>query len=196
MKDKKAAIELSVSTIVVIVLAMSMLILGTVLIRAIFTGATESVNILNEKVRGEITQLFAEKSSNVVVLLGADRTAKIKAGTGSFGIGIGATTSDGDPTDRTRLKYTLTIEQSLSGKDCVGEWGLDKTKKLILNPLDVPNDFDEFQGSDAYAVVSLDIPEGTRLCSQKVLIDVKDTVTGADSGSFFIFEVTQSGFFT
>ena len=39
ISQKKGAIELSMTTIVILVLAMSMLILGLVLIKAIFTGA-------------------------------------------------------------------------------------------------------------------------------------------------------------
>ena len=47
MRKKKAAIELSVGTIVVIVLAMSMLILGLVLIRNIFKGSIDNFDALN-----------------------------------------------------------------------------------------------------------------------------------------------------
>ena len=53
--SKRAAIELSIGTVIIIVLAMSMLILGIVLIRSIFTGATESVNTINEKDKNQIT---------------------------------------------------------------------------------------------------------------------------------------------
>ena len=60
IKNKKAAIELSIGTVVIIVLAMSMLILGLVLIRNIFTGATESVDQINDNVRSEIIKLFQE----------------------------------------------------------------------------------------------------------------------------------------
>ena len=62
MKNKKAAIELSIGTVVIIVLAMTMLIMGVVLVRNIFSGATSSVDTLNDKVKGEITSLFSEET--------------------------------------------------------------------------------------------------------------------------------------
>ena len=65
---KKGAMELSISTIVVIVLAMSMLILGLVLVRTIFTGAKYNVDKMNDKVTDEINKLFVENQKIVVYL--------------------------------------------------------------------------------------------------------------------------------
>jgi len=67
---KKGALELSVGTIVVIVLAMSMLILGMVLVRSIMCGAVGLTGDINSKVRGEINKLF-EASGNEVACVGA-----------------------------------------------------------------------------------------------------------------------------
>ena len=89
-KNKKAAIELSIGTVVIIVLAMSMLVLGIALIRNIFKGATGVVDLSNDKVLEEITSLFSDEGSDIVVKLGADQTAKIKQDSGPFSVGIGA----------------------------------------------------------------------------------------------------------
>ena len=51
--NKKAAMELSIGTIVIIVLAMSMLILGLVLIKTIFSGAKYNIDTMNDKVRND-----------------------------------------------------------------------------------------------------------------------------------------------
>jgi hypothetical protein len=85
--QKKAAIELSMTTVVIVVLAMTMLILGLVLIRTIFTGATYNVETINEKVRGEINKLFTEAAQKLVVYL-PENLAKIKQGQ-SFGVAFG-----------------------------------------------------------------------------------------------------------
>ena len=58
LEGKKGAIELSIGTIVIVVLAMSMLILGLVLVRTIFAGATYNVQQMNDKVKDQINQLF------------------------------------------------------------------------------------------------------------------------------------------
>jgi len=83
---KKAAIELSMSTIVILVLAMSMLILGLVLIRTIFTGATGNVATMNEKVKGEISKLFEEDTRAVINL--PNGLASMKQGE-QFGVSFG-----------------------------------------------------------------------------------------------------------
>ena len=84
--SREGAIELSMTTIVILVLAMSMLILGLVLIRTIFSGATGNVQTMNEKVKAEIGRLFEEDQRTVLHL--PDRMAKMKQGE-SFGVGFG-----------------------------------------------------------------------------------------------------------
>ncbi len=194
LKNKKAAIELSVSTIVVIVIAMTMLILGLVLVRSIFTGATESVDNLNDKVKSEISGLFSDERTDIVVKLGSDKTARIKQGTDSFSVGIGARTLDGSKTDRDRLSYKLTLDQT--SDNCVKKIGLAATKALFITSLNAENKFTDFSGSESYSRVQLKIPKGTTLCTQIVFIDVKDTQSNTDvGGSSFIIEIIKSGFF-
>ncbi len=71
--NRKAAVELSVSTIVIIVLAMTMLILGLVLVRSIMCGAIGLTGDVNSKVRGEITKLFDATGGEVVCLGSGDK---------------------------------------------------------------------------------------------------------------------------
>jgi len=86
MKNKKAALELSIGTIVILVLAMSMLILGLVLVKTIFTGAKYNVETMNKKVEAEINKLFVEDQRAVLYL--PNRIAEVKQGDG-FGLGFG-----------------------------------------------------------------------------------------------------------
>lgn len=85
-RGKKGAVELSISTIVIIVLAMSMLILGLLLVKSIFSGAINNVDTLNNKVKGEIDKLFTEEQP--VVLYLANGIAPIKQGT-QYGVAFG-----------------------------------------------------------------------------------------------------------
>src|SRR3989344_329084 len=84
---RRGALELSIGTIVIIVLAMSMLILGLVLVRTIFTGAKYNVDQLNKNVEAEINKLFNEQGNKIVFYL-PNRQADIKKGT-SFGVAFG-----------------------------------------------------------------------------------------------------------
>jgi len=61
------AIELSIGTVVIIVLAMSMLILGIVLIRNIFGSATTAITEIDQGVKNEINKLFSENEEKTLV---------------------------------------------------------------------------------------------------------------------------------
>ena len=76
---KKGAVELSVSTIVIIVLAMTMLILGLVLVKTIFSGAQYNVEQMNDKVKDEINKLFVE-DQRALLYLPSNNIAEIKQG--------------------------------------------------------------------------------------------------------------------
>lgn len=79
IQNKKGAIELSIGTIVIIVLAMSMLILGLVLIRNIFTGAIGTSELVDRNVKAQLNKLFNEEDVKSVVYL-PDNQAEIKKG--------------------------------------------------------------------------------------------------------------------
>ena len=67
MRSKKAAMEMSVGTIVTIVLLMSVLVLGIFLIQKVFTGSTDAVDSINNQVQSEISKLFADEDLGLVV---------------------------------------------------------------------------------------------------------------------------------
>ena len=197
-ENKKGALELSIGTIVIIVIGMSMLILGLVLVRTIFVGSTESIKILNDKVQSEISTLFADEGSDVVVKLGEGQTTKIKSGSDTVNVAIGARTPDGSNVGgRNRLQYQLSLEPP-TGKNCASKLGLRAAEDLILTSLNTFNSFDQFEGSNAFALVEINIPKGTNICSQKVFVDVRDTQSTNSEvfgGNFFKIEVLKEGFF-
>ena len=80
-RNKQGALELSIGTIVVVVIGMSMLILGLVLVRTIFTGSTAAIGQLNDKVQGEISTLFVEEGKDIVVMT-SDRSNGLKLSQG------------------------------------------------------------------------------------------------------------------
>ncbi|MEK6918934.1 MAG: hypothetical protein AABW73_02750 [Nanoarchaeota archaeon] len=86
MRNQRGALEMSVGTIVIIVLAMTMLILGLVLVKSIFSGATYNVKVMDEKVKAEINKLFVENKRMVVYL--SDSKLDVKQG-GDWGVAWG-----------------------------------------------------------------------------------------------------------
>lgn len=89
MKNKRAAMEMSVGTIVTIVLLMTVLILGLVLVRTIFKSSTDNINNIDEAVKNEIKKLFSEDNAKKVVIYPASREISLEKGeSGGFGFSI------------------------------------------------------------------------------------------------------------
>jgi hypothetical protein len=196
MRNKKAAIEMSIGTIVVIVLAMTMLIMGLVLIRSIFGTATKSVNTIDSKLQGQLVDMFGDESQAVFVKLGSDNTAKIKAGTLDFGMIIGGRTADGSAVgNRNRLKFILSLDKDTQG-NCVDILGAKAAENLFKTKIGTEYSMDKYEGDMAFAIVQISVPEGTSLCTQKVYIDIRDTEVGNSiGGNFFIVNIVRAGIF-
>ena len=86
-KNKRAAMELSIGTIVIVVLAMSMLILGLILIKNIFSGVSYNVDEVNNKVKDQIGKMFTDETK-VVTYLQSDGIAKVTQGD-DYGLAFG-----------------------------------------------------------------------------------------------------------
>lgn len=78
--SKKAAMEMSVGTIVTIVLLMTVLILGLVLVRSIFSSSIENIDSVDQAVKNEINKLFSEDNSRKVIIYPSSRLVTIQKG--------------------------------------------------------------------------------------------------------------------
>lgn len=83
-RNKKAQMQMSVGTIVTIVLLMTVLILGLVLVRTIFKGAIDNVNSIDQSVKTEINKLFAEDDSRKIIIYPPSRKIIIKKGNKNY----------------------------------------------------------------------------------------------------------------
>ncbi len=76
--------QMSIGTVVTIVLLMTVLVLGLVLVRTIFSGAIENVESIDQSVKNEITKLFSEDDSRKVVIYPASRKVMIQKGNDDY----------------------------------------------------------------------------------------------------------------
>src|SRR3989338_1957803 len=159
ISNKKAAMELSMSTVVVLVLAMLMLGLGIVLVRTIFTTATDSVNTVDVKVQAQLASLFNDEKIDVVISLGPDHTARIKPDTQSLGIGVAARTPDGELTEPDRLKFKLSLDTTAT-TNCYKKLGQPAAEALFITPLNVPLSADQTDSSNSFLTVQVKVPKG------------------------------------
>ena len=161
IKDKSGAIEMSIGTIVIIVLAMTMLILGIFLVQKIFKSATGAVDLTDEQLRSEINKLFGEDKE--LVIYPSSRRVEIKQGK-TDGVGIGI--KNFDATD----VYSYNVVAN-SGNNCPEDFeDTDAFNLIILG--DSEEGIAIEAGGFAYRKVLLEIPQNAPICSIRYSISV------------------------
>lgn len=172
MVNKKAAIELSMGTIVILVLAMTMLILGLVLVKTIFSGAKYNVEQINQKVEGEIGKLFSEDKQIVIYL--ADNKADIKPGE-SYGVAFGVKNLLRGTAEAPKFTYDVSMDESsckgIKEKDAMSWVKLGKSGSITLG-------YDQIK----VWLIRFELPENAPGCMIRYKVEVK-----AD-GTFYIAE--------
>ena len=107
-KNSKAALELSIGTIVILVLAMSMLILGLILVRNIFSGATGAINSINKGVEDEINKLFADSDAKIAIYP-SSRKIEIKQRTQGEGFAFSVRNTD---LEESEFTYKINVDEN------------------------------------------------------------------------------------
>jgi hypothetical protein len=164
---KKGAIELSIGTIVIVVLAMSMLILGLVLVKNIFSGSTDNILIMNEKTKDEINKLFVEDKKTVVYL--SNQIAKIEQGE-DWGIAFGIKNLEEGTAESSEFTYEVKISDPDVKKKC----GIDEARIsewIKTGRADTIEDL--MPGETSYGVVRFMIPKTAPLCTVRFHIVVQ-----------------------
>lgn len=164
-RDKRGAIEMSIGTIVVIVLAMSMLILGMVLIKNIFSGSSQNILQMNDKVKDQINRLFVEDKRTVVYL--PNQIAEIKQNE-DWGVAFGIKNLAKGTIEVGRFHYDVTVSDPDVRQKCgVDERTIEgwiktgRADDMVLTP-----------GQNYFGIVRFMIPENSPLCTVRFHIDV------------------------
>jgi len=176
--NKKAAFEMSISTMIIIVLGVIFLIMALALLRSIFGGATESVDVINDQVMTQLRSLFTDENQKIIIKLPSN-TANIKSGTNNFGFAVVARTKYGTPiSDYAGIQYKIELVKT---SDCYKKLGATQVinwfteQKVSTEQNEYYNDINKYDGGDsAGAIIRLSIPEGTIICGQNVLISFID----------------------
>jgi len=123
MKNKKGQLELSIGTIVVLVVGVSMLILGIILVRSIMCSGLQITEDLSTGVRNEVKNLFGADKLGVKCV--GQGGAEVNLGTGGKRSLVCIFKSD------EAAKYTVTVDkiESLTASvssEIANTWVLDK----------------------------------------------------------------------
>ncbi|MBU3923567.1 MAG: hypothetical protein KJ592_01500 [Nanoarchaeota archaeon] len=159
---KKGAMELSIGTIVIIVLAMSMLILGMVLVKTIFSGAQNVVEMNNNQLAKEMASIYGRDLA--VALYPNVDIYKLKPGeAGAFAVRVTNLLS-GDTSDG-KFSYETTVdnfEKCNFGEREIYDWMSGESGTIgTIAP-----------AGEVIEKVLLDFPEGVSLCKFRVRVIV------------------------
>lgn len=168
--SKRAAIEMSMTTIVTIVLVVVTLVLALVLIRTIFTSSTSAVEQIDTAIQDQINKLFASEGTSLAVYPAA-RQITLKKGDVPKGFAFSVKNNDVESatfsynivaTDVTSCGSTFTAERAnaflLGG---TGSFSLGAGNKLDLPIL-----------------VKFSIPESSPPCTIVYTLNVDGTASG------------------
>ncbi len=170
MRNKSGALEMSIGTIVIIVLAMSMLILGMILIKNIFTGASDNILQMNDKVKDQINKLFVEDKRIVVYL--PNQKASIKQNE-DWGVAFGIKNLAKGTVEAGRFHYDVTV----SDPDVRQKCGVDERTIEGWITTGRSDDVTISPGQNYFGIIRFLIPETAPLCTVRFHLDVtKDNV--------------------
>jgi hypothetical protein len=200
-RGKKAAIEMSMSTVIIIVLAVSFLILGLILLRNIFGNATTSMGTIDDKLKNQLSSLFADEEQQIFIKPD-DGQLKIRAGTTNFGFVIGARTRNGnDVAKRSDIQYRLVLDKN-APNNCLKKITEAKVRswfvgsKIATGESDLTyNSITDYKADQGFVRIQIDLPSGTVLCTQTVYYDFVDktdpTLERPIGGGSFTVEVIR-----
>lgn len=179
MESKKAAMEMSVGTMVTIVLLMIVLVLGVVLIRSIFGGSQDAVEAINSQITDQINNAFENEGARASIAPSSRRiTLERDKDPAGFAFSVRNINSEQktfsyvveakDTSECGRLTETEATSYIVgSGKD---SFTLDSGSKLeqpVLVIFDIPEN-----APPCTAIYALEVTEGTSVYVPKTDIYV------------------------
>jgi hypothetical protein len=176
--NKKGAMEMSVGTIVTIVLLMAVLVLGIFLVQRIFKSATGAVDLTDEQLRSEIYKLFGE-DKELVIYPSSGRVEIKQEETDGVGIGIKNLLTGVSGTQT--FSYEVVVSDA---SDCVEtESEIEEWFTVGRAESDIPIAV----GDSAVQKVLFRIPSGTSLCTARFRVNVE---VGGEAYKTDVFDIT------
>jgi len=177
IRNKKGAMEMSMGTLVTIVLLMAVMVLGIVLVRSIFSSGTNAVNEIDNEVQQEIDKLFSDDSGSVVIYP-PSREVRIEQGD-SGGVGISLRNPERGEGTRTYSYVTTYLDDDCS----LG--GSEGGSYLVLGDHENGIQLGSGQQLSQARLIKLRIPTDAPLCE----IRYKVVVSGGQNEETTFFDV-------
>ncbi len=129
LKNKKGAMEMSMGTIVTIVLLMSVLVLGIFFVQKIFSSGSDAIDSIDAQVQNEIAKLFSEEGVSLAVYP-TSREINLKAGDDPKGFAFSIKNKDVEPHE---YQYSVSGEQGFNyGEKCGSTMTQQKADSYLI----------------------------------------------------------------
>lgn len=166
LNNKKAAMELTMGTMVTIVLLVMVLILGGYFVQKIFFSAGESLDAIDQSVKSEINKLFSEDTNKKIIIYPASRRLTLNKGERGQGFALSIRNTG---TEADTFTYTVEAQEtdcptSLSVSQADGFLGLGKTGTVQIPAGDIMTN---------PTLVTFNIPETAPPCSIKYSVTMQ-----------------------
>lgn len=182
-KNKKGQMEMSVGTIVTLVLLMTALILGLILTKTIFTSSTDNIKTIDQNVKNEINKLFSSDDTKKIVVIPDSRSITLKKGESDAGFGFSIRN-----TETSDLTFSYTVAATEVQASCKS-LDLDKANSYITLHSTGSAQISAGSIMQDPIFVRFSIPNDAPPCQISYNIDVK-TSDGSAYGSSVPVDVT------
>lgn len=180
ISSRRAAMEMTMGTMVTIVLLVTVLILGLVFVRTIFTSAKGAIDLTDQQLKKEINKLFGEESK--IAIYPGNRLVEIKQ-EDVDGVGLGIKNLLSGVGGTSTFSYNVVVsDPDLERKCGISE---DRVIDWIVtgrSEVDIPIP----SGSLSYQKVLFQIPSGSPLCIIRFRVNVEVEGASYDTDFFDI----------
>jgi len=182
LKNKKAAMEMSMGTIVTIVLLMSVLVLGIFMVQNIFTAGDEALEGISGEMNNQINELFAKKDL-AVVMAPTDKQITVKRGDKPRGFGFKV---KNDVNEVQSFTYTVTAAgESKIKEKCGSSMTIEKANAFLQT------DEGSFKlGASRIQqdgeMILLTIPDSAPECTIEYRVDIQGDQGFIETGKMFV----------
>jgi len=176
INSKRAAMEMTMGTMVTIVLLVTVLILGLVFVRTVFTSAKGAIDLTDQQLKNELSKNFGEESR--IAIYPGTRLIEIKQESlDSVGIGI-KNLLRGVAGTSTFSYQVVVSDPDLERKCRISEDSVIRWIVTGRSEIDIPIPSGAFSSQK----ILFDIPSGSPLCEIRfrVNVDVDGTSYATD----------------
>lgn len=170
MKNKKAAMEMSVGTIVTIVLLMAVLILGIFLVQRIFKSSVNAIDEVDNEVQSQIRELFS-KEGNKLAIYPTSRQITLEKGEDPSGFAFSVKNLD---VETQTFTYSIGVDPEFNESTCGSTFSIEKGNSWLILPSGSTAPIGPGNTLDMPELVLFNIPEIAPPCTIPYILKINE----------------------